>query len=93
MPPTVPNTTTITDSQRTVERSSRAGLADGSQQPELPGALVDRQRQRVGDAHQGDQDGEAEHAVDDEQHLVDLRPEAVDVLRSGLRVRVPRCVR
>ena len=50
----------------------RPGLADGPQQPELPRPLVDRQRQRVADAHQGDQHGDAEQAVDHEQHLVDL---------------------
>ena len=31
--------------------------ADRPEEPELPGALVDRQRQRAGDAEQGDDDG------------------------------------
>ena len=40
---------------------------DGPEQAELSGALVDRQRQRVGDADDGDDDGQDEHHVDDAQ--------------------------
>ena len=47
--------------------------ADGPQQPELPGPLVHRQRQRVGDADQGDDHGQGQQAVDQVEHLVDLR--------------------
>ena len=64
----------------------RPGLADRPQQPELPRPFVDRQRQRVADAHQGDQHGDAEQSVDDEQHLVDLAADAAEVLVPGLRV-------
>ena len=75
----VPNTATMTDSQRSAERSWRPRLADRPQEPELPRPLVDRQRQRVADAHHGDQDGDAEQAVDHVQHLVDLVADRVDV--------------
>ena len=46
--------------------------ADGSQQAELPGPLVDRQGQGVGDADQRDDHGEGEQAVDQVQDLADL---------------------
>src|SRR5438270_10054953 len=47
-----------------------AGLAHGPEQPELPPSLVDRQRQGVGDPHEGDQDGQHQQHVDDaEQHV------------------------
>ena len=62
-----------------------AALADGAQQPELTGALVDRQRQRVADPHHGDQHGDGEQPVDHGQHRVDLGPDRVLVLARGLR--------
>ena len=63
-PPTVPKTAVITDSHRTVARQLAAALADRRAQPELTGALVDRQRQRVADPHHGDQHGDGEQPVD-----------------------------
>ena len=61
----------ITDSQRIDRPQLRAGHADGPQQPELAGPLEDRQRQGVGDAEQGDEDGQGEQGVDQAEHLVD----------------------
>ena len=49
----------------------RPGLAHRPQQAELAGPLVDRQRQRVGDAHQGDDDRQRQQGVDDGQQHVD----------------------
>ena len=63
----------ITDSQRTVARSWRAGHAHRPQQPELPGALEDREGQGVGDAEQGDDHGQGEQGVDEVEQHVDLR--------------------
>jgi hypothetical protein len=41
------------------------GLPDRSQQTQLSTSLVDRQRQRVGDAHQRDEGRERQHHVDE----------------------------
>ena len=41
------------------------GLAHRPQQADLAAPLVDRQRQRVGDAEQGDDDGQGEQDVDE----------------------------
>ena len=54
------------------------GHADRPHQAELTGALEHRQGERVGDADQGDDDGQRDHHVDHRQHLVDhaARPDA-----------------
>ena len=62
------------------------GLAHRPQQAQLPGPLVDRQGQRVGDAHQGDDDRQHQQPVDDVEQLVDLAGDGVDVLVLGLHV-------
>ena len=46
--------------------------ADGAQQPDLVGALEDRQHQRVDDADEGDDHGQGQQRVDQAQQLVDL---------------------
>ena len=54
-PPSVPKIATITDSQRTVERTSRRVCPTARSSPSSRvRSWIDR-RQRVGDAHQGDQ--------------------------------------
>ena len=68
-----------------------AGLADRPEQAELTGALVDRQRQRVGDAHQGDQRrpgraGRRRGRASGRSRT----PTRVDVLVARLRRRVRR---
>ena len=77
----------------------RPGLADGPQQAELPGPLVHRQRQRVGDAHEGDEDRQHQQHVDEAEQLVDLggrpcrrtrRGPARRGRRSGRRRPAPR---
>ena len=60
---------------------------DRSQQAELTRSLPERQRQRVGDAHEGDEDREGEEHVDDREQRVDLRAHAVEVLRLVLHLR------
>ena len=62
--------------------------ADGSNQPELAGAFVDRQRQAVGDADEGDDDGQGEQAVHEVDDLVELRRLGVDVLGPALQLGV-----
>ena len=47
------------------------GHAHGSQQAEFSGAFEDRQRQGVGYAHQGDDDGQGQQHVDQRQQLID----------------------
>ena len=69
-----------------------AGHPDGTQQAELTGALVDRQRHAVGDAEQGDDDGEPEQPVHQVDDLVELRRLIVDVLGAALQVGVGVCV-
>ena len=64
-PSSVPSSAMITDSHRTAERTWRAAHADRAQQPDLAGALVDRQRERVGDADQRDDDREEQQRVDE----------------------------
>ena len=61
-------------------------LADRPQQAELTGALVHRERDRVADAHDGDQDRDREQAVDEGQRLVDLPVDRVEVLATCLHV-------
>ena len=82
----------ITDSYRTVARSWLPGHAHRPQQPELPGALEDRERQGVGDAEEGDDHGQGEQGVDEVQEHVDVGagglPELVPVLHLGQRVAV-----
>ena len=70
-----------------------AALADGAQQPELTGALVDRQRQRVADAHHGDQHGDGEQPVDHGQHRVDLAARPSPCTRRGSGDRAPSSAR
>ena len=72
--------------RRSCRRLCPAGAA------QLAGALVDRQRQRVGDAHEGDHDGHDQQHVDDGQHLVDLAGDGVDVLLAVLHVGRPEPV-
>ena len=57
--------------------------ADGPQQPQLTGALVDGQAQRVGDAEDRDQHGERQQPVDEVDELVDLLGLLGDVATSG----------
>ena len=49
------------------------GHAGRAQQADLPRALDDRQRERVDDAEQADDDGQCQHHDDDRQHLVQPR--------------------
>ncbi len=84
MPPTAPKVATRTDSQRTMDRIWRPGRAHRPQQPQLPGPLVDGQGQGVGDAHEGDEDGQGQHHVDQGQHPVDAGRGRVDVLLTVL---------
>src|SRR5207237_990707 len=56
-----------------------AGLAHRPEQAELPRPLVDRQGQRVGDAHQGDEDRQGQQHVDDAEHHVDPLGGRLDV--------------
>ena len=67
-------------------------LSHGPEQPQLAGPLVDRQRQRVGDAHEGDHDGHDQQHIDDGQDLVDLAGNRVDVLLAVLHVGRPEPV-
>ena len=67
-------------------------LPHGPKQPQLAGALVDRQGQRVGDAHEGDHDGHDQQHVDDRQDLVDLAGNRVEVLLAVLDVGCPEAV-
>ncbi len=66
-----------------------ARLADRSEQAEFPGPLVHRERERVGDAHDGDQDRQGEQTVDQPEQGLDLADDGVDVLRPGLSGRRP----
>ena len=65
--------------------------ADRTQQAELPGALEDRQRQRVADAEHGDHHGEQQQDVDGDEDLVELRllagQELAAILDVDLRER------
>ena len=70
-PSAVPNSAMMADSHRTLDRSLGPGHAHRPEQSELAGALVDRQRQRVGDAEQGDEDGQEEQRVHQREDLVD----------------------
>ena len=49
-----------------------SGHPHGAKQPDLPGPLDDRQRQRVGDAEDGDDDGQEQQADYQAEQLVDL---------------------
>jgi hypothetical protein len=75
-------TAMMIDSQRTVERTCDRH-PDRPEQPELAGPLEDRQRQGVGDAEQGDDDGEHQQRVEHPEHRVDL---AVDDIEEGVLV-------
>ena len=83
----VPTKAMISDSHRMLERTWRRRHAHGAQQAELAGALGDREQQGVDHADDGDDEGEGEQHVDDEQELVGLgglRPLVLaDVLQLG----------
>ena len=66
----------------------RPGLPQRAQQPQLTGPLVDRQRQRVGHAHQRDDDGQRQHHVDQPEDGVHPAGRAGQVLRPVLHARL-----
>ena len=72
-PTNVPSSEMITDSHRMLRAQLAPAHADRTQQPELARPLVDRERERVGDADEGDDHRQEEHHVDQAQELVDLR--------------------
>ena len=65
-------TAVMTASPRTICRIWRREVADGAQEPELARALVDRQRERVDDAEEGDDHRQREQRVEDVEDLADL---------------------
>ena len=67
----MPNTAMITDSHRTAERTWRTAHADRAQQPDLAGALVDRQRECVRDTDQRDEHRQEQQRVDEVHDRVD----------------------
>ena len=68
---TAPSSDISTDSRRTTARTWRRVAADRPQQPELAGALDDRQHQRVDDAEDGHDHRQQQQRGDDAEQLVD----------------------
>ena len=66
-----PTTAMFTDSHRIIARSWTRDIPL-REQSQLVGALEDRQGQRVDDAEDGDDDGEAEQHGDERQDHIDL---------------------
>ena len=62
------------------------GLTDRTQQAELGPSLVDRERERVRDAEQRDDDRQGEHHVDDVEQEVEAAGRRVGVLGQVLDV-------
>ena len=60
------------------------GCADGTQQPELARALVDRKEERVRDPEQGDHDAHREQRVEQVDELVELAADRLGIV--GLRL-------
>src|SRR5262249_40017204 len=69
----------------------RSGLPDGAEQAQFAGALTDGQGKGVGDAHEGYDDRENEHHVDQAEDGVDPLGHAAYVLGAVLDLGLAVC--
>ena len=87
-PVSVPNTATITASQRTIARTCGRVVPTARRMPSSARPFVDRERERVRDPHQGDDDRQCEQHVDESEGGIDVARGLVDVLGAGQHVGI-----